>query len=145
MVGFFGANINQISDLTIPISVIILCFIMGLQNAIIVRVSSTEIRTTHMTGIVTDLGIELGRLLYWNRDKQRNSTLAVIADRQKLQVRIKMLSSFLSGAITGTLAFQQFDFQTTLPFALVLLLLAIKPIYLDYKKKYAGHPSATGI
>ena len=136
LVGLFGTNFNQLTNLAIPISVIILCFIMGLQNAIIVRVSATEIRTTHMTGIVTDLGIELGRLLYWNRDKQRNSTLAVIADRRKLQARIQMLVSFLSGAVLGTLAFQQFDFQITLPFALVLLLLATKPIYLDYKHKY---------
>ena len=29
--------------------------------------SSAQIRTTHMTGVVTDLGIEMGKMLYWNR------------------------------------------------------------------------------
>ena len=36
---------------------------MGLQNAIMTKISKAEIRTTHMTGVVTDIGIELGRLL----------------------------------------------------------------------------------
>jgi glycolate oxidase iron-sulfur subunit len=35
--------------------VLLLSFIMGLQNATVTKMSS-EIRTTHMTGIVTDLG-----------------------------------------------------------------------------------------
>ena len=36
----------------------------GLQNALITKLSRAEIRTTHITGIVTDIGIELGKLLY---------------------------------------------------------------------------------
>ena len=55
-----------------------LCFIMGLQNGLITKISHADIRTTHMTGIITDLGIETGRLLFgkttdgavhWNRKK----------------------------------------------------------------------------
>ena len=37
------------------------------QNAMITKVSNAEIRTTHVTGMVTDIGIEIGKLLYWNR------------------------------------------------------------------------------
>jgi len=39
---------------------VLLCFIMGLQNAVITKISHAEIRTTHVTGLVTDVGIELG-------------------------------------------------------------------------------------
>ena len=37
---------------------------MGLQNAIITKISDAQIRTTHVTGMVTDIGIELGKLVY---------------------------------------------------------------------------------
>ncbi|WP_276522724.1 DUF1275 family protein [Cupriavidus necator] len=32
----------------------------------ITKLSNAEIRTTHLTGMVTDIGIELGKLCYWN-------------------------------------------------------------------------------
>jgi uncharacterized membrane protein YoaK (UPF0700 family) len=43
---------------------ILFCFIMGLQNATITKISGARIRTTHVTGMVTDIGIELGRSAY---------------------------------------------------------------------------------
>ncbi len=67
--GLIGANLNVYLELFIPTTVVLLTYIMGLQNAIITKISKAEIRTTHMTGVITDLGIELGRLLYWNRHK----------------------------------------------------------------------------
>ena len=45
-------------------SMALLCFVMGLQNAMVTKVSRAEIRTTHVTGILTDIGIEVGRWLY---------------------------------------------------------------------------------
>jgi len=33
--------------------VLLLCFMMGLQNAVISKLSNAEIRTTHVAGIVT--------------------------------------------------------------------------------------------
>jgi uncharacterized membrane protein YoaK (UPF0700 family) len=47
-------------------AMLMLCFVMGLRNAIITKISRAEIRTTHVTGLVTDIGIELGKLFYWN-------------------------------------------------------------------------------
>jgi len=41
--------------------VAVLCFTMGLQNAIITKISKAQIRTTHVTGMITDIGIELAR------------------------------------------------------------------------------------
>lgn len=45
------------------------CLAMGLQNATITRISGSVVRTTHVTGIVTDLGLELVQFLFWLRDK----------------------------------------------------------------------------
>lgn len=48
----------------VPLTVALLCFVMGLQNAMITKISKAEIRTTHVTGLVTDIGIEIGKSLY---------------------------------------------------------------------------------
>jgi uncharacterized membrane protein YoaK (UPF0700 family) len=39
------------------------CFAMGLQNATITRISGGVVRTTHVTGVLTDLGLELVTVL----------------------------------------------------------------------------------
>src|SRR5690606_719134 len=78
--GLVGANLTSFAYLLVPTAVLLLCFIMGLQNAIITKISQAEIRTTHMTGVITDLGIELGRLIYWNQSKKANDIQFVRAD-----------------------------------------------------------------
>ena len=57
--GLLGARLAEHATLFAPWTVMLLCLIMGLQNAIITKISHAEIRTTHVTGLVTDLGIEL--------------------------------------------------------------------------------------
>ncbi len=42
---------------------------MGLQNATITRISGGVVRTTHVTGVLTDLGLELVSTAYWLRDR----------------------------------------------------------------------------
>ena len=46
-------------------------FAMGLQNATITRVSGAVVRTTHLTGVVTDMGLEGVQYLLWAWDKTR--------------------------------------------------------------------------
>ena len=40
---------------------LLLCAAMGMQNALVTRLSGAVVRTTHLTGVVTDLGIEMAR------------------------------------------------------------------------------------
>ncbi|MEZ4403350.1 MAG: YoaK family protein [Kofleriaceae bacterium] len=40
---------------------LVLCAAMGLQNSLVTRLSGAVVRTTHLTGVVTDLGIECAR------------------------------------------------------------------------------------
>lgn len=54
MFGVSGAT------LALPLS-----FAMGMQNSLVTRISGAVIRTTHLTGVVTDLGIEAARWLRW--------------------------------------------------------------------------------
>ncbi|MCB1215503.1 MAG: DUF1275 domain-containing protein [Deltaproteobacteria bacterium] len=53
-------------------TVALCAFGMGVQNAMVSSYKGLIIRTTHMTGIITDLGFLLGRLLkvkQWSQDK----------------------------------------------------------------------------
>ncbi|KRC11965.1 hypothetical protein ASE11_00300 [Hydrogenophaga sp. Root209] len=86
--------------------------------------------TTHMTGIVTDLGIELGRLLYRNRTHAGNLVHFVEADRDKLGIHASILGLFFAGGLAGALAFKQVGFVATVPLALVLSAVAA-PLWQD--------------
>ena len=129
--GLFGAAITAHSPIFLPMTVVLLCFIMGLQNAIVTKLSNAVIRTTHMTGIVTDLGIELGKLLYWNRDP--DLALRVRADRDRLKVLAGLLACFLVGGITGALGFKLVGYTFTVPIALVLAVMALVPAIDDWQ------------
>jgi len=134
MFGLLGANLNVLVEVFVPTTVLLLCFIMGLQNAITTKISHREIRSTHMTGVVTDLGIELGRLIYWNRSKDFPPDENVRVNRQKLKAYLLIFSAFLIGAIFGALAFKEVGHFTTVPIAIFLLLLAAPPILRDVFK-----------
>lgn len=103
-----------------------LCFIMGLQNGLITKISHADIRTTHMTGIITDLGIETGRLLFG-----KATDGAVHWNRKKVVRLARLLAGFVIGAIAGAAVFRIFGFVSVVPFALLLALLAVLPIVDD--------------
>ena len=137
--GLVGANLTSFASLLVPTAVLLLCFIMGLQNAIVTKISNAEIRTTHMTGVITDLGIELGRLIYWNHSKKANGIQVVRADTDKLFIHASLLGLFFSGGIAGALAFKAMGFSATLPIALLLVAMALPAVLVDLRKRaHAG-------
>ncbi len=128
----FGISASQYYSFTLsPITTIsLLCFIMGLQNAIITKISHAEIRTTHVTGIVTDIGIELGRYLYNGFSKSEQARL----HPEKLQLHSSLLAAFIIGAIIGAISFQYAGFIMIMPLAITLIVLAGIPIFDDCRK-----------
>jgi uncharacterized membrane protein YoaK (UPF0700 family) len=126
--GLFGAAINHVALIFIPLTIVHLCYLMGLQNALITKISRSEIRTTHVTGLLTDMGIELGKLLYVNRLAHAPH---VLADRNRLRMHALLLASFLVGGILGALGFRFWGYITTVPLASLLLLFAAPPLWDD--------------
>lgn len=126
--GLLGASLGLHTALLVPVTVLLLCFMMGLQNAVISKISRAEIRTTHVTGLVTDLGIELGKLVYFNRSKGIGP---VRASRERMRTQILLIGLFLVGGVIGALGFQFAGFITTVPLALLLLLLSLRPVLFD--------------
>jgi uncharacterized membrane protein YoaK (UPF0700 family) len=60
-IAFFGDGL--IASFPILISFALL-FAMGMQNSFVTRISNSVVRTTHLTGLFTDLGIELSQLFF---------------------------------------------------------------------------------
>jgi uncharacterized membrane protein YoaK (UPF0700 family) len=129
--GLFGAVIDAHGILFVPFTVLLLCFIMGLQNAVITKISKAEIRTTHITGLVTDLGIELGKLLYYNG--QTPNQPQVLANRQKLGIQSKLIGSFFVGAVCGAVGFKTAGYIATIPLSMALVLLVWRPVLYDVR------------
>lgn len=102
----------------------LLCFIMGLQNATITKISGARMRTTHLTGMVTDIGIELGKLFYRNRPGEPDAS-KVRADRAKLAILLRVVGMFFLGGVSGALGFGQFGYVFCLPLSLLLLAFAL--------------------
>ena len=88
------------------------CFAMGLQNATVTRISGAVVRTTHVTGVLTDLGIEVVQYLYWffdqvrGRSWERRGRVLKVSQRHPSALRLALLASifasFLFGAAAGT-------------------------------------------
>jgi uncharacterized membrane protein YoaK (UPF0700 family) len=100
---------------------------MGLQNALITKISKAEIRTTHITGIVTDIGIELGKLAYWNGRELQPGQHRVQANGERLWLLVTLVSAFFAGGVSGALGFQTMGYTATVPLALLLVAMAIVP------------------
>jgi uncharacterized membrane protein YoaK (UPF0700 family) len=136
--GLTGAHLERHEWFVLPATVALLCFTMGLQNAIITKISRAEIRTTHLTGMVTDIGIELGKAMYWNRSGEDSGRAAVQADLDKLWLLISLVALFFIGGVVGAVGFKHLGFVATLPLAVVLLMLAVVPVVDDLRERGLG-------
>jgi uncharacterized membrane protein YoaK (UPF0700 family) len=125
---------------------------MGLQNATITRISGAVVRTTHLTGVTTDLGLESVQYILWawDRSRRRGSNGKInggastrlgrvwkISRRHPSFLRLLLLASifgsFLFGAVAGTIAFIKLPEYALI--APVLFLLWI--IWVDWRKPIA--------
>ncbi len=95
----------------------------GLQNALATTYSGAVIRTTHVTGIFTDLGIMLGAFL-------RGDPF----DKRKTKLFLLIILGFISGGTAGAYAFASYQFKALLVPAFVCLLMAA--IYRVYSKRH---------
>lgn len=152
--GLLGA-FSLISALTSPewhennfLLMILLSSSMGLQNAMVSRLSGAVVRTTHMTGIITDIGIETVRLVFEARDRsvkqpllKRVATLLTIGsdtEARRLRLLTYIFLSFTIGAIVGPLVYLQIGYWGAIGPTLILLALAV----FDYYAGIEWHPEA---
>lgn len=114
----------------VPITVFLLSFMMGLQNATGSKSSGGSMRTTHMTGNITDLGMEIGKMLYWNREGELSRS-RVTGDRKRVSCTGGLVIAFMSGGMMGAAGFKVAGFVFVVPLAVLLFMLAWIPVWLD--------------
>lgn len=112
-------------------TVMLLCFTMGLQNAIITKISGAVIRTTHLTGMLTDVGISLGRVFY---DGVGGHVRELGAEGKKLRLHLSLVVLFFAGGFVGAIGFKHVGFLFTLPLAGMLVMLAVMPVLDDLRR-----------
>lgn len=139
--GVIGAHLAKFQGFFVPGTVMLLCFIMGLQNAVVTKISRSEIRTTHVTGLITDIGIELGKFIYRN-PKPEHPSLSVVADLDRLRLLCTLVFAFAMGGVLGAIGFQHMGYSTTVPLAVLLASIAIVPATDDIKDYLANIHSA---
>lgn len=99
-----------------------LLFSMGLQNALVTIISNSVVRTTHLTGLFTDLGIELSKLLFRIPQERKSKLISSI------KLRLTIISTFFIGGIMAGLLFEKIQMKTLL-FASFILVVGL---LLDY-------------
>ncbi|MBE0365785.1 hypothetical protein PULV_b0446 [Pseudoalteromonas ulvae UL12] len=97
----------------------------GLQNALATTYSNAVIRTTHVTGIFTDLGIMFGEYLRGNS-----------IDKRKAILFITIICGFIVGGTVGAFLYGQYNFIALLFPAGLCFYLAV--VYRVYSKKYSN-------
>lgn len=110
-----------------------LSFLMGLQNAVVTRISDARIRTTHVTGMITDIGIELGNIIDLACRHEHGDAPAY--NGEKLRLHGFTVLSFLGGGVCGVLAFDRFGAYFLMMMAFPLFLLALPGIMGELAKK----------
>jgi len=96
-----------------------LLFAMGLQNALVSIVSGSVVRTTHLTGTFTDLGIELAQFIHWSGEDKSGI-------KSKMKLRVAIIFFFMSGALGGAYLFRYFSFYS---FFIPVIILCCTIIY----------------
>lgn len=103
-----------------------LLFAMGLQNSLVTTLSNAVVRTTHLTGLFTDLGIECSQLFFFKKTEQRASLISSI------KLRLTIITFFFFGGIVAGVFYNSIQLLTLLIAACVL---SIGLLY-DYTKIY---------
>jgi uncharacterized membrane protein YoaK (UPF0700 family) len=119
--GFLGmqTNFNLLDGKWIAFG---LLFAMGIQNALVTKISQSTVRTTHLTGLFTDLGIELSQLLFYKKPEERKAL------KTSIYLRLSIISFFFLGCFIGGFIFSHLALKTLFVAATILLL----ALYYDY-------------
>jgi uncharacterized membrane protein YoaK (UPF0700 family) len=90
ILGFYGTFFYKETLLETEVLTALLLFSMGLQNGLTASITNFAVKTTHLTGLTTDLGIHLSML-----------TKASYRDNQQVRDKIKLMLYIVLGYLTG--------------------------------------------
>lgn len=106
-----------------------LLFAMGLQNSLVTTISNATVRTTHLTGLFTDLGIELSQLFFYKQSDQKDKLYSSI------KLRLTIITFFFLGGLLGGILYSTLKLYL-LAFAAAVLIIGL--VY-DYWNNIQHH------
>jgi uncharacterized membrane protein YoaK (UPF0700 family) len=128
-VSIYGDNFYKETLFETEILLSILLFAMGLQNGLTASISNFSIKTTHLTGTTTDLGILFS--MFTKKEFRNNKTL---------KERAKLLSSitffYLTGAIIAGFTYVSLGFKMFYLVSIVLVFIIVYDLYKIRLKQY---------
>lgn len=114
----------------------VLLMAMGLQNALVTKISGSVVRTTHLTGLFTDLGIELSQMIFYKKSNERKRL------KRAILLKAIIIGGFFCGGIIGALMYGWFDRRTLcLPIFILLVALYNDRMLLGYYRFIRKHQS----
>jgi uncharacterized membrane protein YoaK (UPF0700 family) len=93
-----------------------LLFAMGLQNSMVTTISNSAVRTTHLTGLFTDLGIELSQLFFYKQKEQKEKLYSSI------KLRLTIITFFFIGGLLGGIFYSTLKLYVLAIAAVVLII-----------------------
>ncbi|MBO9703753.1 MAG: DUF1275 domain-containing protein [Sporocytophaga sp.] len=116
---FIDTNANLIAT--------ILLFAMGLQNSLVTRISNATVRTTHLTGLFTDLGIELSQLFFYTELEQKQKL------HRSIKLRFTIISFFFLGGLFAGILYDFIQIKVLLLGSIIL----VAGIIYTFKKQHS--------
>ena len=117
---FIGLSSDLFQTAYPDLIVCLLLFAMGSQNSFVTKISNAVVRTTHLTGLFTDLGIELSQLLFPKTHPNRAQI------KETIKLRLYIICFFFLGGLGGGFLYSTMDLKLkTLIFGALILLLSL--------------------
>jgi len=104
-IGILGYQTN-LSNLDGKLMAFLLLFAMGIQNSLVTKISQSTVRTTHLTGLFTDLGIELSQLFFYKKPEETKKL------KTNIYLRFSIITFFFIGCVTGGYVYKQIEMRT---------------------------------
>lgn len=114
-IGFFGYQ-SDIAAIDGKIMAFAMLFAMGIQNSLVTKISQSTVRTTHLTGLFTDLGIELSQLFFYKKPEEKKRL------KTSIYLRFSIITFFFLGCFLGGFAYGFFEIKTLFIAAFFLLI-----------------------
>lgn len=135
--GEFGAEVESNRDFVL---LSVLALAMGLQNASVANATGSLVRTTHMTGPATDLGVALAFLLISNAPPDTR-----YAARRTAILRGSKMAAFTLGAVVAALIVPHLGYLSFLLPSVICVTVAVAVFgVVDVKAKIRARTSLIG-
>lgn len=112
VIAFAGNYLIKTNPDTIAYS---LLFAMGMQNSLVTSISKSIVRTTHLTGLFTDMGIEFSQLFFYKDQFHKRRLL------KSIRLRLTIIFMFFIGGVSGGILFDHLGIRSLYLGTIILL------------------------